>query len=73
MRYLAVSEAGSGLTARISHKVRSMTCLKRSTRNIVGRSTPGAVSWLIIWGCGWFTNYFMSCFSGMLSMKFSTY
>ena len=26
-----------------------------------------------IGGTGWFTKYFMSCFSGILSMKFSTY
>jgi hypothetical protein len=25
------------------------------------------------WGCRWFTKYFTSCFSGMLSTKFSTY
>jgi hypothetical protein len=26
-----------------------------------------------IGGTEWFTKYFMSCFSGILSMKFSTY
>jgi hypothetical protein len=44
-----------------------------TAEEIAGGGSGGVYHGSYFGGCGWFTNFFMSCFSGMQSMKFSTY